>query len=742
METKCPRCGEIVMSEAHYCPKCGKYLEDVSSRPTVPMETPDNIIHTKDLNDIEIVHHKAIWAVHKGQIGRRISESELAQLGNLEGIVIQEGCKALVYVDGVQVCELSGGTYEFPQLTLEEYLINLKKAGKQAKQIIIGSRRYDRKPFLERGLFSYIWGASGPQPDRSWGLVQFLFAVFFGRKYKETQEEHNYRTGIMEERLDKLNKPKLVRVVLVRDSFIPMTFGGKFAGADQELHFQPITVPTRLVDIQLAISLRLQIKDPDKFYDHYLLDSESVSTIYIHNELAPVVELISKDVLRNKDYSSLGLKDTELKEFKERLKKGLNEHLYGINVDEILEISDSSEVFARFRAVERDLYCSEVELKHLQRTGDYRNLLAMETNRQKVNAAQNEEDLRKALLDIDKDKILHDDEMDHFVKMIQHQRLISEAKTQEEAIKAINDLEKEKILSDDEVAAIKSAIEQKAIDRQQIADVMRVQATQKVAVAQQVANFIISDNDLEHKLRHELLEKQHALQLVDIDVVIEANRIEIAKKRIDLSDYEEHLALKRKETENEIERKRLQGLSDISTSAMAKMAELERQDKKIDYEHEEKMAGFEVSKSPAQLMAERIENLNPGAQEALAKSLSSQYDQMQSYFNARFADLNANAQQKEELMKQVIEMMKQSQRDTIDAVLQAQKTSAGVLVDKVEDAKKRGDEYREDAQHQQQRLDETTDKLVGHVTHGQGASSGINRGTIRTDNPDPKNPSK
>ena len=87
--------------------------------------------------DIDIVRGKAVWSIGLGQLARRVSESEFAQLDNVKGVLIQEGVTAVITVDGQMVGMLTGGYYEFATQEIrnkaEEYADKEERENKEAE---------------------------------------------------------------------------------------------------------------------------------------------------------------------------------------------------------------------------------------------------------------------------------------------------------------------------------------------------------------------------------------------------------------------------------------------------------------------------------------------------------------------------------------------------------------------------------------------------------------------------------
>ena len=105
------------------------------------------------IDGIDVVRGRAIWNIQPGQIARRITETEFNQIEQLKGVIIQEGCTALVYVDGDLVGSLSGGAYTFPVKSDAE-----KKAEReQAEQKIKDQERKRKRNLYGPWSLWYYW---------------------------------------------------------------------------------------------------------------------------------------------------------------------------------------------------------------------------------------------------------------------------------------------------------------------------------------------------------------------------------------------------------------------------------------------------------------------------------------------------------------------------------------------------------------------------------------------------------
>ena len=138
------------------------------------------VVDTDSVEGVNIVSGRAIWDIQKGQIARLVTETEFANAAGLKGVIVQEGCTAMVFIDGKMMTMMQSGCYTFPakteaELQLEQRQKQLendqKELEKQQKAIEDEQRRKDNEyaqTFAARGVFGEV-AAFGR------GVMNFLF---------------------------------------------------------------------------------------------------------------------------------------------------------------------------------------------------------------------------------------------------------------------------------------------------------------------------------------------------------------------------------------------------------------------------------------------------------------------------------------------------------------------------------------------------------------------------------------
>ena len=454
------------------------------------------------IDGVDVVRGRAIWSIQPGQIARKISERELEEIEKLKGVIVQEGCQAIIFANGELVATLSAGAYQFFKSVEEEKAAikaEIEKAEKELdeKERKAREQRRQQEPtFRELGVVGEI-GRAG----------RWLGRLIFGEKKDEKKEKIERRKLDYARILSQATQSPILSVYIVSERHITLTFASS-TESDGHLAFMPYKIPTKIVDVNIGVSLQLRINDIHQFATNYLADKNIATTMQFEQMLAPSIENTLRQMLRNLDYEASGLPEPVLNNLKIRIQQTINEQLFGIQCERVLQITDSSADFERFRAVERELYCSEQELGFLQRTGEFRNRLAQETNKQTIDKATSEEELRYALQQLNRDQLLHDDEMEQFILLLNAQKRLREAKSQEEEYEALIDIKKSRLVKDDEMAALQDALAHNKIERDSVTEIMRIQHQQSVDDARLHAQWALDDQKQDHDWEREDLQRR------------------------------------------------------------------------------------------------------------------------------------------------------------------------------------------------------------------------------------------
>lgn len=731
------------------------------------------IVDTDSVEGVNIVSGRAIWNIQKGEIARLITETEFAAADNLKGVIIQEGCMAMVYIDGQLVSMMPAGVYTFPAKTETEIRLERRESEIDQQQDELERQRRElekeedekaranAQSFASHGVFGEI-AAFGR------GVMNFLF----GKKKNEKPEQRNTRMQRTVQKLKMLPAPKICRVYIASNRIINMLFGASM-DAEGNFSFAPMTIPTKLVDINIGVTMQLQISNMQQLVQNYLADRSRLTVADIQQELQPVVKAQLTQMLRNLDYQANGLPEAIVNNLKVRLQTACNERMQGIEVVRVLDITDQSYDFDRFRTVERELFASDKELGFLQRTNEFRSRLEQEQNRRQIDQAQNAEQLRQSLQAINKDKLLSEDEMEQFVALLASQKRIREANLQkdeviakEEIREALIDMKKSGLVMDDELAALENTLTQGKISRENVTDIMRVQAEQKLEMERQIAEFSLSDSRLDHDMANALRQAQHQGNLtaaqLDTKRLMDDYNDERQQKK---DNYDWEKAQREREAGNQqatfeqqlgeqkvqaehgrirqdkfddldiLERKAAIAQRNLQAIKEAELVELKEQNRSAEsmYAMDTNVAinrdNIEANMTPEQLMAKNVGQMGDPGQAAFAQALGSakenelmaqQQTEQKTLYEQMMQNQNAQSLQNQQVMMQMAQMMQQGMLGATGAQLANQQQ-------RLDDQMQMKQEYRDNMMHQQSRMEHTQDVAMDRIGQvSTAAASNIN----------------
>ena len=750
------------------------------------------IVDTDSVEGVNIVSGRAIWNIQKGEIARLITETEFAAADNLKGVIIQEGCMAMVYIDGQLVSMMPAGVYTFPAKTETEIRLERRQSEIDQQQDELERQRRElekeedekaranAQSFASRGVFGEI-AAFGR------GVMNFLF----GKKKNEKPEQRNTRMQRTVQKLKMLPAPKICRVYIASNRIINMLFGATM-DAEGNFSFAPMAIPTKLVDVNMGVTMQLQISNMQQLVQNYLADRSRLTVADIQQELQPGVKAQLTQMLRNLDYQANGLPEPIVNNLKTRLQATCNERMQGIEVVRVLDITDQSSDFDRFRAVERELFASEKELGFLQRTNEFRSRLEQEQNRRQIYQAQNAEELRQSLQDINKDKLLNEDEMEQFVALLASQKRIREANLQkdeviakEEIREALIDMKKSGLVKDDELAALENTLTQGKIGRENVTDIMRVQAEQKLEMERQIAEFSLSDCRLDHDMANALRQAQHQGNLTAAQ--LETKRLMDAYND-ERNEFDWSRAFERQQKEDNydwdktqrervadnqqaifdqqleeqkvlaehgrmrqdkfddldiLERKAAIAQRNMQAIKEAELAELKEQNRSAESIHsmDANVAinrdNVEANMTAELLMAKNIGQVGDAGQSAFAQALGSakenelmaqQQAEQKALYEQMMQNQNAQNAQNQQVMMQMAQMMQQGMLGAAGAQLANQQQAFNQQQEfqqqRLDDQMQMKQEYRDNMMHQQSRMDHTQDEAMDRIGQVSTAAAG------------------
>ena len=526
-----------------------------------------------------------------------------------------------------------------------------------------------------------------------------------------------------------------------------------------ELAFQPYTIPMGIHDVQIGVSLQMSISDIHTFATNYLTDRNSVTTRELQQLLNGTVETLLRQELRNQNYESAGLTAETVNVLKEKIRQTINQQVFGIECTQVQNITDSNQDFERFRQVERQLYNTEKELDFMHRTGEFRNRMEVEANSQQISSAQNTEDLRHALQGINKDQLLHDDELEEFVQMLESQKRIRQAKTQEEEFEALEDLRKNRLVKQEEMEVLEDELAHKKIPREEITEIMRIQSQQNIDTARLKAEWALDDSRTDHDWEREDLQRRRNWGIEDeererqwMQEEKEYNRDFNRKAKEDDYDFqqmmrqreldkEDHLLARNEKLEDDrlaYERNRQEKMDDDQLEAnrhqrqmdkLQQMAQMQAQLDQQKYQHEENVATIQSNEqmnrdnhfanmTAEQIRAAQLSHLTGDAQVAMANAYSGEKEA---------ENLRQTAAEKEAMMQQMLQMQQQNSNAQMEAMMKMagmiKDTATGISGAQQSQQQQRINQLEEENRRQQERVDHTQDVAMNNISQVSTAAA-------------------
>ena len=725
-----------------------------------------------------VVRNKAIWKLQPGELARHIAPDEWCYISeHLEGLVIEEGTSAIIYIDGEEVAQMGSGMYVFDN----------KHAA--AAELEAQRRKHERQGFFSR-------------------LVDGIYRFFTGHKREESASQREERRRRVQQIMGRLKKEAMIDVYLKSDRVFPAIFGKQHfsqVSEEEQNSYQPYLLQTRYTDVYVGVSMQMQIGDFKKFIANYLAGRKSVTIADVVKSVDSSVYGILKLHLREVEVSERGLDEITFNTIKDHLKLYLPNLLHGVIVVDVLDIATSNEQLARFRQVEEQLYCSEREYDFLQRTNEFRNRIASEENDQKIREARSEQELRFRLDEVNKDNLLHDDEMEQFVSLLMNQKAIREASNHADLDKAMLEIQRNSLISQEEFDIFSSDLKNRRFDREQVSEQLRARslmatALQKIELDKTFAlGYIkakdeVSDAewevyckrkgresdawDLEATVygRRYVLERQQLIDEVEIrrlqnevaaeeikgvqqmdDYVFERKIKEHdVNKKIEDDEYQRLLREREDELrllkeEIEIGQSTLDHAQKLALENLRVVKEMELAELKEKNAHEIAKASIdadvtktriqaESTMSAEQLLGRNIAEMDAIAQAKFAESFSNLkenellkmsaaqqaqlYQQMVNMANANGVNIqnmaSNNAAQQVEVMREMMQAFKEmnisatgGQQNVVNSMVGAMQNLANTRFNDAKDIK---DEYRAQMQHEQGRVDKNQEQSLNYTT--------------------------
>lgn len=688
------------------------------------------------------------WIIAPGQIARNIPAQEFIEMSDADGVYVQEGVTAVLFIDGVEAAEMQGGVYTF---ATEKTHTDARKEKAEDEEAIRA----------KEGLVQKL------------GRIGRSVAHFFYHSQDAIREEMKKDKERKLEQIRRITSKSVVSVVLKRDGAVNFTMGIRPVDTDDgnsTMEFAPFKIRTKTLTVDMAVAMEARIYDFHEFRTTYLMDRNSYSV----NDLRIALNTFMRTTLQRamQNYAADGdlLPQDLMASISFDLMTQSKELLHGIGISNVLDITTENEAFERFRAIEEKLFCTDKEIDYLTRTNEFKNRLQSVENQQKVSEATTELDLRKELDKINNDQLIHEDEMEAFVQLLQSQKRIREAQTENEELAALLKLKGNRLISEDEYDALESSIRDKKFDREQVSAEFQMQAANRTNMSRVQLELQLHKSELLAEaeltdIRFEELRKSQIRQF-QLDDAEQEHDLDTARRHDEYTDSRREkdadfsdsrrdkdfdFEQRQKEAEYErthreakdnldIEKERSQNEMDI----LRQKAEIARQNMQAMQQHEQELAEKKHQEEMAriaahqnmtaeQLMATGMSTMDAAAQKAFAESFAAgkggekEREMYERMLQMQAESSSSNQAQQAAMMKQMMEMMQGAMQTNAtmatnmaagqvaqqQANIDALQNVAGARISQTEAMK---DEYRKQMEHEQKRTDAAQDKALNYTT--------------------------
>lgn len=549
---RCKKCGYPLLPKHDKCPKCGALVIEQAVTP---------------IDGVDVVSRKTVWSIAPGQLARRISEKELADCSAVNGVVIQDGVTAAIFVDGQLANVMDGGLYQFnPEKVIErsKTIVNLEKESEQ---------QVTKQSFGKR-VSSFFTGLMG------------------SKKHAESPEKTEKRIESWKEIERESVRRTVVSIYLISNRLFQMAFGFEKMD-DGTCTFKPYRLKAGIMDVEIGVNMQLRISDFSAFRLNYLNDSRQVSVTDLQELTSPWVQQILTQTLENMQMTATRLTPEQQDQIRQQLKQELEHRLNGIEVVQVMDVTTESDDFEQLRQQEHDLWVSEQEADFYVRKNEFLNRYTgyqqeqeltkqSMTHDQELNLEREKLNFLSDMNKLNQDKLLSDDEMARFVELhemeVRLRQALQNADEQtrmQDVEKILNDVKTKKLMSDDELAAVEESIRDKRFERQQMSDVIQHAALTKASIEKMRA---------EAGLYAEKTQIDMQKEQADFDALKQRSGFDIEKAEMDAALYGKRYVLEKQKAIDKLEMEGIELDADL---------EIRRKRDNYDFENRKREAQFD-----------------------------------------------------------------------------------------------------------------------------------------------------
>lgn len=654
----CKNCKQEIRVDAKFCTKCGEPVHPKTY--SIARQQP------KGGEDFNVIKNKLIWNMQPGEVARVITEEEFLNYREVVGLVINEGTKALIRINGEVVAEIKSGNYDF---------VDIDALNKE-----LGGGGF-LKTLKEMGT-----------------AILNIFNI--GEKSKDSK---------LALAISKLQKGSIFSVVLTLDIPITLLYGAEQSNVDDYAVFKPMVIPTKYLDINLGLRAQFTISSITEFVKQYLITKTSISTSALVAETTVHIIAAIKQALSDVEVANNTLPLDASIRIEERIKLLNTSVLSGLSFIKIVEVSIQNEDLERFRKVSKELYLTEKELDYLQRTNNFKNRLAGIENEAIIQEAQSDLDLRRSLQKINKDECLSDDELEQFYTILSREKIIREARSEDEIEAALYDIAQTKLVREEDINILRNKIATNTHSREFALGMMQLK--DKITYQQTLSSA------------------EYQMKIDSVKADVEQVRVkddytdERARKRQKIEEEEARLALdlQRQQAEQELsleERRSKTQMDDFLKMAALKQdmqAQKHNEEmQKLQQEQMQEQAMQRLKIEKEQVVRESAENLS--AEQLMALAANDNLDDEAAREFARSFSAGKEAQNYKDSAEKVDKINQARVDDMKEMMRMMMEHNQSVTSSLAYSKEESKNEYKERLAVEQQRLDKTQDSALNYTT--------------------------
>lgn len=326
----CGKCGARLLSGAKFCTTCG------APAAAAPESAPAPEARAAEGGELAAVKQKIFWNIQKGEVACRVNESEFVSYDSAQGLIVNDGTTAYIKANGKVLAEIHGGIYDF--VDPDE---------------------------LERILESRRGGAAGALA----GGGRFLINALLGRRVKDKFDKSGdpERQRSLDAVIESMKRHEAFSLTLKLDKSFSLVFGS--GTAEEMAEFKPMTVRTKLLDLQMGLRAIFRISDFDRFAEYFLTDERVATTLKIAGKLQPTIQNAVQAVMQDREVEGTSIPADVVELITAKI-VAAGDQFYGLTLERVAEVAASNEDLERLRSLSRELYLSEQELDFPQPAGD------------------------------------------------------------------------------------------------------------------------------------------------------------------------------------------------------------------------------------------------------------------------------------------------------------------------------------------------------------------------------------